>query len=517
MPLNFLKPYAPLLLSLAAGSILPLAFAPFNVALMALIAPALLLALLHQQSIKSALLRSYLFGLGGFGVGASWIYVSIATYGNAPILLAVLHTSVFVATLALFPAVVGGLLNYFFPQPNLSRALLAFPALWVLLEISRGWILSGFPWLYLGYSQLQSALSSFAPVLGIWGVSLVCAILSGIFYQVGHLLLTQQGTRKKYTALMMMVLGLYGSAYLLAQPHWTTPSTQPLKVTLVQGNISQHLKWEPQHIQHIIDTYYRLTLPYFGHAELIIWPEAAIPLPLPYSAPFFSQLQQQLHNTPTTLITGVPVQVPEKNQYYNALISINGATARHATQDLALGHYYKQHLVPFGEYVPLESWLRGLIDFFDLPMSSFIGQAPHLNPALQSHSLTIASAICYEIAYPLLVRSRLAESADILLTVSNDTWFGHSIGPAQHLQIAQFRALETGRYVIRATNTGLTAVIDPKGQLQALAPSFREYVLNSTVKGMQGTTPWQSFGIWPVLALLCLALLMAYLTKETQQ
>ncbi|MFI4937273.1 MAG: apolipoprotein N-acyltransferase [Candidatus Berkiellales bacterium] len=480
---------------------MPFGFSPYNMGVASISSCVVLLWCLDKRKPHIACLMGLLYGLGMFGLGVNWVYVSIHDYGYASPILAGFITLVFIFILSLFPAAMAFILNRYFFKNNFIRCLLAFPALWVVFELIRGFIFTGFPWLFVGYSQIENHLRDYATVGGVytvsWATVLVAAILYGIIdYYYSHK--TKTKIRNGLVALMLVV---WGVAFGLHQIKWVTPIQQSLTVALVQGNVPQLMRWDPAAVTQIVNTYEELTQQALD-INLIIWPEAAIPVPLPVSAGLFKQMDASMDAHNTGLIAGVPSEA-DKTHYYNSLIGVGRAS----------GIYHKSHLVPFGEYVPLERFLRGIIAFFNLPMSSIIPGPTDQEP-LTAQSYRFAPAICYEIAYPLFVQ-QMSQHADFILTVSNDAWFGTSIGPWQHLQIAQFRAIENGKYVLRATNTGLTAIIAPDGTIQAIAPQFEPYVLTGTVNAMKGQTLWSRFGVWPVLAGLIIVLGAAFwLRKE---
>lgn len=476
------------LLALLGGGLLFLGFAPYSFGLAPILSCLLLLCALKNQPPLKAFGIGWLYGLTMFGAGVYWIYTAIHQFGDAPPFLAGFITALLVMGMALYPALLGAILNRFFPRDGFIRCLLAFPALWVLLEILRGWFLTGFPWLYVGNAEMGNPLQAFAPIGGVWLVSWITVLLASLIYTAFYFY------RRPQPWIGIIVIALF--ALGLQRVQWTTPTDKTLSVALIQGNIAQLMRWDPKHVNQIIETYETLTLKALDH-DLIIWPEAAIPLPLPLAFPFFEGIGNYLNSKNIGLIAGVPTEVPDGQHYYNSLLAVGNAE----------GLYHKEHLVPFGEYVPFERWLRGLIAFFDLPMSSMISGSSN-QALLTSHGYRFAPAVCYEIAYPMFVQN-MSKTADFILTVSNDTWFGKSIGPAQHLQIAQFRALETGKYVVRATNTGFTTLISPDGSIQAKSPQFTETVLTGTLTVMQGQTPWSRWGAWPVIGALIFTLLLA--------
>jgi len=483
-----------------AGALITLASAPFNLWPLALLAPVALLLLIKDLSPLQALIRGWLFGLGVFASGASWVYVSIKVHGGTPAPLAVLMTALFTAGLAIFFALHAWIWQRFLAGRNYW--LLTWPALWVLMEALRSWIFTGFPWLLLGTTHLESPLSGWAPVLGVYGVSGL-SVLAGLLLvwalqpqgfqaqQRWQLQLPPPFQRKQLAALGAALVILL-SGLPLAQINWTQPEGEVLSAGLIQGNIPQQDKWNPAKREGIIQDYLSLSQE-AGAVDVLLWPETALPLTPTQAQPVIDLALQQAGEE-AALVTGLASRVPDQPRFYNSLVTAGQA------EEI----YHKVKLVPFGEYLPLEDWLRGLIDFFDLPMSSFI-PGPEQPAHLQVHNTRVAPLICYEVAYPDF-SARQAVDTHWLLTVSNDSWFGRSIGPLQHFQIARFRALETGREMARATNNGITAVIDHQGRVKSQLPQFQNGVLIAEIQPRTGTTPFMLFGSWP-LWLACLTLL----------
>jgi apolipoprotein N-acyltransferase len=483
------------LLSLISGAFLPLAFAPFNYFWAAFLPPLLALICWSEGTNKRTLLRGWLFGLGFFGVGTSWVYVSIHEYGDAPVLLASFLTFLLTATLALFTASQAWCWRRFFQFDKTSHILLAFPALWTLFDWIRTWFLTGFPWLLLGQSQTQQFLKGYFPIVGIYGVTFICVLISSMIFLALF--------RKSFLyrcGLSVIALLLIGG--LLNKIHWTKPTGKQVDVLLVQGNVPQDIKWNPEHLYRSIDTYADLTFKAKPHNQLVIWAENAFTIPLPHVQPLLNEITTLLQKNQNSLITGIPV-VQDQHHIYNAILSSEQPNQ----------FYFKRHLVIFGEFVPFADLLRGVIRFFDLPMSDF-SQGKMDQPLLKAKDMTFAPYVCYEIAYPDLF-AHDAPNGDILLTVSNDTWFGNSLGPKQHLQIAQTRAVETQRMMVRATNNGLTAIINADGSIAAQAPAFVATTLQYRVDAYSGMTPLQRMGYLPVIifAMFC-CLVLKYRARK---
>lgn len=478
------------LASALGGTLITLSLAPFGYWPLGILSLLLLHRLLDHVDRRRAAVRGWYFGAGLFLSGASWLYVSIHDYGGASLPLAAALSGGFCLLLALMHAMFGyGYVRWLREVPG--GRWLGFAAWWVLWEWVRYWLLSGFPWLYVGYAHLQTPLAGLAPLAGVLGVSFAAALTAAT------LTLLLQDIRTYRPLLAAACLWLAGAALTFVD--WTAPTGQRARVALVQANIPQAVKWDPLQFRATLDAYSELSAPHWQTADIVFWPEAAVPAFYDRALPFFDAQAAQAGRFGHALVAGVPYRPQpdgDDNAIYNSAIALGAGS----------GVYHKQHLVPFGEFVPLETALRGLIDFFDLPMSNFRSGAPG-QPPLRAAGLSLAPYICYEVVYADIVRHA---RADVLLTLSNDAWFGRSIGPLQHLQMAQMRALELGRQMVRATGNGVTALIDEKGRIAARAPQFERTVLTGEIRGFGGLTPFARFGSWPVLT-LCGAIVAACL------
>jgi len=489
------------LLALVAGTLTTLSLAPFDIWPLALLSVALLYLGLRETAAKQAAQRGWCYGFGLFASGVSWVYVSIHDFGAASPALAGLLTLGFVAGLALFFALLGWLwVRLLRNRHSALGDALAFAALWLALDALRGWILTGFPWLYIGYSQLGGPLAGLAPLGGVWLLSFAVALSATLLASIPRLL----ADKARLAAAVVLLLSPWLAGLALKDHAWTTSKGEPLTVAAVQGNVAQSMKWDPKKLEMQLLLYRDMT---FGSrpADLIVWPETAVPILKDHAEGYLTMMAGFANQRESALITGVPVRQPNaagELRYYNGLTS---------TGDGA-GTYLKQKLVPFGEYVPLQDLLRGLIAFFDLPMSDF-ARGESGQPLLQAKGLQIAPYICYEVVYPEFAAG-LAAQSDLLLTVSNDAWFGRSIGPLQHLQMAQMRALEAGRWMIRATNNGITVLIDPYGQITEQIPQFEQAVLYGDVTPMQGLTPYLRWRSWPLIAVCMLLLGWALIRRK---
>ena len=483
------------LLALIAGILLTLAFAPISIKLLAIIAPAILLTTWLNCSAKRALWRGWLFGLGHFGSGVYWVYISIHSFGGVPLALAYLLTFGFVAILAIFPALAGGWLNSLFKKNNAAKLVFAFPVYWVILEWLRGWIFTGFPWLTLGDSQVGIPLSGFATVFSSYGVSLFALITSGLLVYLFYC-----DKKYRFAAIISIVL-LWGAGFVLNHMEWTTPD-RVQSVTLVQGNIEQSIKWSEDQVQPTIDTYTTLSKNYWIDNNIVIWPEAAVPLSTPAADSLLKPIADNSKAHNSTLITGIPVEDFSNDAIYNGIIVLGQGS----------GQYLKRHLVPFGEYFPASNLMKPLMGILEIPMSNFDAGKNH-QTNIEINHIQFASFICYEIAYSLEVRNNL-QNANVLLVISDDAWFGKSSAQAQHEEIAQMRAIETGRYVLFTSNNGITTIINNRGVSEKSIPAFKANVLDGQFVSMTGNTPWLVIGPWGLIVLLGLVLIVGWMRRR---
>ncbi|WP_290526138.1 apolipoprotein N-acyltransferase [Alcanivorax sp.] len=488
------------LLALIAGLLFPLAFAPYD--LWPLLFVSVAAGFWCQQRAatgKEAFLRGWLYGLGMFGFGVSWVHVSMNDYGYMPLWMAIPFTAIFAAFLALFYGLTFSL------SWRLGRSALVFSGVWLLLDWLRGWLLTGFPWLYAGYALIDTPLASLAPLGGVWLLTLATVLISATLIQF-----RQPGALRWVAAgLSALVLITATAAHFLTFTHAAGPDQ---KVALVQGNIPQDLKWQISMRGETRRIYHELTREIPGDT-LVLWPESAMTEFYQNITDFIEDEGAQLADRNGALITGIPWRTVSDTgiTYRNSIAAIPLRDGNNGSERV----YHKQKLVPFGEYVPLQSLIRGLIPFFDLPMSGFTPGDP-AQPNLQVLGHTVAPFICYEILYPQLVASR-SHDADVLVTISNDAWFGTSAGPLQHFQMARLRALETGRWLLRGTNNGVTAVIDHQGRIVDALPQFERDVLYSHYQPRTGITPFMALGVWPWLVLSVLLLLSAILERKEKR
>jgi len=501
----------PGLLAFIAGACSVLGFAPFGLYPLPLLALMSLFWLWRDATPAAAWRSGWLFGAGLMGCGVFWLRISIHQFGGVDTSLTVIITLGFVALMALYFGLAGWIGCRLTPNPT-ARLLLTFPAAWGLMEWLRGWVLSGFPWLAFGYSQVDSPLGGYAPLLGVYGVSWVLALSAGLLLasvsvgaassrdHVGAAFSrdpAQIAAKGRSHALAQAALAalLWGGGAMLTGHPWSLPLGVPFEVSLVQPSIPQTLKWDPARRGPTLEIYRRLTRTQAAHSALVIWPETAVPDFLHRVEDSWLQpLAQELAERGAHLLIGVPILDPAGEQYYNGAVVVGSPDAV----------YYKRHLVPFGEFLPLERWLGPLLDFLQIPMSHFsAGQAAR--PTLRIGKQTVGVSICYEDAFGEEVREALPE-ASYLVNLSNDAWFGDSLAPHQHLEMARMRALETGRPLLRATNSGISALIGPHGEVQAATRAFTETVLTGPVQPMTGVTPFVRWGNGAAVTLMLLGL-----------
>lgn len=485
----------PLLISLFSGAIFSFALAPYHWWWLAILSPALLYASLRKRSAKQAFFIGWSYGIGLWFVGAFWLYTSIHVYGDTNAVLSVLMIAIMALLMGLFTAIQTWLYRRFFPETPLT-----FAPLWVFFEWSKTWVFTGFPWLFAGYAFTERFIDGYAPLFGIFGVSFVVIVLACAVVEILN--------RRLFWAVpsALLLLGAWGASQL---SFVQAKNERTLEVSLIQGNIPQDLKWLTEYQIKTLEIYANLTRTEWGR-DLIVWPESSIPMFQSDIEPFLEAMKVQADKTGSAWVTGIPYWDLKQSQaegypmYYNTLM---------ATGFESEGLYKKQRLVPFGEYIPLSGLLSWVLPALqnDPSMSGFSrGEKDQKPLSIRHHRL--GSAICYEVAYPNLTRRNAAQS-DFLVTVSNDAWFTGTAGPQQHLQMVQMRAKENGRWFIRATNTGVTAIIDHQGHIVKQAPMDQPAVLRGNLPAMQGETLYTRLSDWPVLGFSLLLLILGWLYR----
>ena len=507
-----------------AGGLTVLSFAPFGVYPLAWLAPAFLFYALSKAKSKSQYVKlGWVYGLGLFGVGASWPFYSLYFFAKAHIVVALLGTSLFVAFVAFFSTGLFAFLASLFRHYSIfSRLLLFFPALWVLVEWFRTWFLTGFPWLFLGNSQIDSLFASVAPVTGVLGVSYICVLISGALvsfflasYKKKSVSVSKDesihglsaNNRNEYSVAYMriisalVIIALLGVSFMLSRINWVESKGEPIKVSVLQSNIPQDVKLQASSLLPSIDLYKEMTLK-SRESDLIVWPETALFDSFDrHMDTVIMPLQESLKGTDKAILLG-GFYVNENNGVENSVLAI---TAENRSI------YSKRHLVPFGEYTPLLSYLRWLSKWIQLPYDNVAKGKSDGSLAINKHIAQMT--ICYEDAFGSEMIEALPE-ADFLINVTHDGWFTGSLEPYQHMQIARMRSLEMGRYMIRSTTNGPAGIIDEKGKVLATAPIYTKKIITHSVQAMKGVTPYVRWGNYFIILLMGMLLLFGFLFKR---
>lgn len=455
------------------------------------------------NSAKHAALIGFMYGLGLFGIGIYWIYISLHDFGSMPWWMASFSTFVLCAFLSLFPATVGAL------SKRVNYSLLSIPVFWALSEWIRSWIFTGFPWLTVGYSQVpHSPLVGYLPVIGVYGVSFILVFIAGL---IAYLLAKPKQSLMWKRSVIAILLFIWIGGSLLNLVEWTQPINGPTSVALLQGNISQDIKWSPEIADQTLKTYMEMTLA--SKAKLIIMPETALPM-LANQIPsqYVQALKNHALNNQGDILIGAVEGIAgatksDPDQYFNSMLSIGSANTQ---------TYRKSHLVPFGEFIPLKQvfgWIYQ--DWLNIPLSDLSRGGLEQKP-MDIAGQKVAVNICYEDVFGEEIIRQLPQ-ATLLVNASNDAWYGESLAAYQHMQFSQARAIETGRVMLRATNTGATAMIDPHGEIVAHAPHFSKTTLTVDAQGYTDRTPYVRWGNWPLIILLIavtIGLLIRYLRNK---
>jgi len=479
-------------IALLAGAATVLAFAPVGFYPLALASFAVLVHLWMRAAPRACFRSGFAFGLGLFGGGVSWVYVSLSQFGGMPAPLAGLATFLFCAFIALFPAAAGWL-QARVPAADGARACLVIPAAWTLFEWLRGWILTGFPWLSAGYAATGWPPQGYAPLLGAYGLSFITLGAAGMLWGLV--------TKKKIRFLVLLV-AVAGVGQALRAVDWTAPAGEPVRAALLQGNIEQEMKFRAERYARILETYARLAEE--TSARLIILPETAVPRFYDGVEPeYLARLDAAAKRNGGALLLGVPYREAQ-DRYYNSVVTL-GTAPRQV--------YHKVHLVPFGEFVP--PGFGWVLHVLQIPLSDFSRGSPAQTP-LAVAGQRVAVNICYEDAFGDETARSLPE-ATLLVNVSNVAWFGDSLAPSQHLQIARLRAIETGRMHLTAANSGVTAAIDRDGRVLAQLPQFAAGRLEIAAQGYAGATPYVRLRDWPTLVGALLALAIASLIAAAKR
>lgn len=473
------------LIALVAGALLTCAFAPLNWWPLAILCPAVLMWLWEHSTPKRAAWTGFFFNVGTFGFGASWMYIGVHDVSGAPIWIAGGLVVGLTGIMAAYHAALGYLSVRFLPSAGPYRWLLGLPAAWVLVEWWRGWFLSGFPWLALGYTQTDTWLSGVAPVLGVYGVSAL--LLAGS----GALLALLRGNGQVRRLALLVLIAPWAIGFALQHIDWTHPSGPELSAAVVQGAVPEDMKWQSDNVEPTRILYTKLNEQVLG-SRLIVWPEAALPQLATEVQPYLKQLYARASQHHSDIVMGI-LRVDENENYYNSILTL-------ADQ---VSFYDKHHLVPFAEYFPVPAFIRSWLRLMNLPYSDFTA-GPANQPAVPAAGTRLALGICYEDAYGTADLAAVKQSG-LLINVTNDAWFGHSWARFQHFQMSRMRAIEAQRPLIRAANDGISALVGARGEILGQAAQFTPTVLRGTVQPRMGLPPYARFGNWPVVVLGLLA------------
>jgi len=481
------RPRVESLLSVLAGVVLVGAFAPFGLWPLAVVSLVAAFWLWSGHGPRRSLWLGWLFGVGLFGAGTYWLYETLVFFGNVPLPLALALMGGLVCFLALYPALVAWGAARLAPEADWRRELVLLPALWGFAEWFRGWFLTGFPWLSVGYSQTDSPLAGFSPVIGIYGLGFLLALSAGLLLQfLRHHHRARLPAAAGFLALWLTAAGL-------SQIEWSEPDGEMQKAALIQGSVPQDRKWLPEEREPTIQLYQDLSEPYWGEVDVIIWPEAALPvLYHQVRHRILDPMTERAQETGTDVLMGILSQDME-GQFYNNVLQL----------DEEHRFYAKHQLVPFGEFFPVPNFVREWLRVMSMPYSDF-ERGGRDQDLLDIGGRPVGTSICYEDVFPRVIRPPFPE-AGLLVNVSNDAWFGESIAPHQHLQIARMRSLESSREMLRATNTGISAIIDHRGKIRVDYEQFRTGALLGEFQFRSGATPFVVMGNWvnvPVFLLM---------------
>jgi apolipoprotein N-acyltransferase len=494
------------------GALNVFAFAPFGAWPVQLLTLALLMwYLLRTDTVRHGLLLGWAYGFGWSVCGVYWLYISMHVYGGMPGWIAALAVALLALFVGLYAGATAGLTTWLRQRWSASPLLTAvaiFPALWGLSEWLRGWIFTGFPWLVSGYAHTASPLAGYAPLIGVYGVGAIAALVAGC------LAVLPQQKLPSVAAILILSAG-----FGLHTIDWTKPSGEPISVRLLQGNIPQEMKFNTAQLDNTLGLYKDMISA--APADLIVTPETAVPLLQTQLPPeYLPAIAQFARQSGSHIALGIPLtDGPEL--YANSVLGFSPGTADSSAGRPAIYRYDKHHLVPFGEFVPFG--FHWFVDLMHIPLGDFNRGAPVQAPFAVKDQWVMPN-ICYEDLFGEEIAAQLAVSgasdrpaATLLLNMSNIAWFGDSIALPQHLQISQMRAIETGRPMLRATNTGTTAVIDSHGNVSAHLPPLSRGTLAASVQGYGGNTPYILLGNRLLLVLAALMLIGAWLAGRRQR
>ena len=484
-----------ILLALFAGILNTLSFAPFNWWPSGMVSFAILFGIWLVSSTRAAMWCGFVFGIAMFGVGISWVYVSLHTYGGMPEIIAGLCVFAGICFISIFPMFCGGLQSLFSKWNATFRLSIVMPVSWILFEWLRSWMFTGLPWLSTGYAWIDTPLSNYAPIGGVYLIGLIVLLSTGLMVSMLRHLSVSNGIAG------LLLIAVWAGGWLLNQTAWTRAEGEPVSVAIVQNNVSIAQKWDGALTDRIIADYISKSQQH-RDVDLIVWPETAVP---EYTSRLADGFWSEIRAHPADFIFGVLYRDEtggQKNDY-NSVVAVT------ADQIMI---YKKQHLVPFGEYLPLRGVLGGLAEMVSIPMSDFSAWKQPQSPLVAAGN-KFAVTICFEDIFPNESKNQVAV-AGALVNVSEDTWFGDSFAPHQRLQMARFRSRESERPMLRSSNNGLSSLINWKGGIDDYAPQFVQQTLTGSIQPRTGVTPYTVFGDKPVFVLMALLLLGAFVARR---
>ena len=484
------------------GGLATLGFAPFGYYGLTLLALVGLLALWWPASVRRGAWRGFVFGLAHFGTGIYWTFVSTYYYGGAPLPMAVALVCALTIYMALYPALVGAVAGATRGLARTLWALLVVPCAWLLAELVRSWVMTGFPWLSLGYSLIDAPVTALAPIGGVYFLGALMMASAGTV-----VLLFAGSIPARALAVVLIGLAPLGLWYTPPATEWTQASGAPVSVDVVQGNFAQAVKWDRDVFRTTLERYRAMTEA--SDADLVVWPEVAIPAPANQVQAYLDDIATLAGERSQTVLAGILVHEASDAPYYNAVLALGAGE----------GRYYKRHLVPFGEYFPVPEFVKTLLDGVNMRYSDF-GFGADDQALIEVDGVKLGLSICFEDAFGYEIAKALPQ-AGVLVNVTNDAWFAGTTAAAQHLEIARMRALEAGRPMLRAANTGISAIIDYDGRLRERTPEFQIAQIESQVQPRSGETPYMRIGDrplwWAGFAVTALSLLGALLLGRRQR
>ncbi len=463
-------------------------FSPIDFKFGIFLSLSILFFILLSSEKKQSLIFSYIYGISIFFSGISWIYVSIYYYGGENFTLSLLITVSFIMFLSLLVVPVGLILNKSY-QDRSFVTLMIVPSTWVGLELLRSVIFGGFPWLIAGHSQIGTLFNMIYPIAGSYFVSFIVVTISIVFV----LFLKNNLCNSNLKNIVLLTIAF--SLLYFYNPIWSEDKKDSLEISILQPNINLGLKYDYSQIDLIKKKYLSIISENITN-QTIVFPETAIPLIYEKDKEFYNSVLS-LNNS--TVITGIFHKKLNQNKIYNSMLVLN--------KDEQI--YNKRHLVPFGEYIPFKDFFSYIAKRLNIPMSDLSHGDLNQKP-FSVDNITMHPLICYEIAYPSLIN--MTNDYSVIINISNDAWFGDTFAPYQHLQIAQVRALETAHPIIRAANTGISAIIDKNGLIIAIIGLDTEGFINCKVYPSKGITPYMYFGDYPLLMLI-FSIMLFYWTR----